>query len=74
MGRKTVTFPRDIERLIEAEARRRGMSFSATVVELLERITGEDRPLPYEGVAEGEPSDSMRVEELLDEVVGEEHE
>lgn len=69
MGRKTISIPEALERRIEDEAARRGRSFSATVVDLLEAQTRGGRRLRYVGVADdGEPDDAVRSEELLDEL------
>jgi hypothetical protein len=68
--RRSISFPQDLERRLVEEAGARGLSFSATVVALLDELTGAG-PLPYEATGEG-PSDlSTRAEDYLDELAGE---
>lgn len=70
MARKTITFTPDLEDRIHRYARRRGLSFSAAVVEVLEEATSEETGLPYAGVGEG-PEDLGRNAEKYLEVLSE---
>lgn len=60
--RRTISLPPAVAARLDREAARRGTSFSAIVVELVER---EAAPLPYAGIISDDPDLSLRVEEVL---------
>ncbi|MDQ3728272.1 MAG: hypothetical protein M3355_01650 [Actinomycetota bacterium] len=66
MVRRTITIPPDLVERIQDEAGE-GESFSAAISRLA-RAGMEERPLEYIGVVEGGPDDSLRVEEILDDI------
>jgi len=59
---KTITLPSAIAERLEAEARRRKMSISAVVTELVSR---QSEQLPYAGLIDDEEDLSLRVEKIL---------
>lgn len=70
MGRKSISFPPDLEQRIATVAEQRKLSFSKAVVVLLDESTA-DQPLPYEGKGEGPGDLSMRLREYLDKLAEE---
>ncbi|CAN5198915.1 hypothetical protein BH24ACT23_BH24ACT23_11180 [soil metagenome] len=64
MVRRTITLPEQIDQRVRAQARE-GESFSAAVARLLEGGMDSGSPLPYIGIAEGGPEDSLRVEAIV---------
>lgn len=60
--RKIITLPSETAARLEAEARRRKMSISAIVAELVSR---QPEQLPYAGLVDDDEDLSLRVEEIL---------
>jgi quercetin dioxygenase-like cupin family protein len=60
--RRTVSLPPHVAARLDREARRRGLSFSAVVATLAERVPEE---LPYAGLVEDDEDLALRVEEVL---------
>ena len=54
--------PASLAKRLDREAKRKGVSFSAVVAELVERGPGE---LSYAGVVDDDPNLSLRIEALL---------
>ena len=67
--RKTISLPAYLAEDLEAEAKRRGMSFSALVAE---RAALPRRELSFAGIIEDDPDLSLKVEEILRRAVPEE--
>ena len=67
MVRKTITIPEDLHQDIRDLALE-GESFSAAICRLAR--TGAGRPAAsWIGMADGDPGDSMRVEEIIGEIL-----
>lgn len=62
--RRTISFPPALANRLDREAAERHMSFSALVVELIDRGS-ESPPLRYAGLFEDDEDLSLRVEEIL---------
>ncbi len=62
--RRTISFPIELAERLDREAEERSMSFSALVVELIDRAKSPS-PIPYAGIIEDDPDLSQRVEEIL---------
>ena len=60
--RRTISLPPTVAARLDKEAKRRRMSFSAVVTELVER---QPAPLPYAGLIEDDQDLSLKVEEVL---------
>lgn len=60
--RRTVSLPPAVDARLEREARRRRMSFSAVVAELVDR---DPAPLPYAGIIDDDEDLSLKVEQVL---------
>ena len=60
--RRTVSLPPSIVEEVEAEAKERGVSFSAVVAE---RLARGGRKLPVTGIISAEPDLSLKIEEFF---------
>ena len=60
--RKTISLPTQIARRLDAEAKRRGTSVSAVVVDLIQQ---RPEPLPYAGLIDDDEELSRQVEQIL---------
>lgn len=60
--RRTVSLPPTVAARLDREARRRRMSFSAVVAELVDR---DPEPLPYAGIIDDDEDLSLKVAEVL---------
>lgn len=60
--RKTVSLPAAIASRLDREAKRRKLSVSALVTELVQQ---QPQPLPYAGLIEDDDDLSLKVEEIL---------
>jgi hypothetical protein len=65
--RRTISLPPHVAARIEREARRRGVSFSAVLAELANRVPDK---LPYAGLVEDDEDLSLQVEEVLKRLAG----
>jgi hypothetical protein len=62
--RRTISLPPYLADQLEREAAARGITFSALVVELIEKSLGPQK-LSYVGMIDDDPDLSLRVEEIL---------
>ena len=62
--RRTISIPPELAARLDQEAVERNMSFSALVVELIERSQGRSQ-LPYKGIIDDDEDLSRRIEEIL---------
>ena len=60
--RRTISLPPAVAARLDAEAERRGTSFSAVVTDLVDR---QPAALPYAGLIADDDDLSMKVEEVL---------
>jgi predicted CopG family antitoxin len=60
--RRTISLPPAVAARLEAEAKRRGTSFSAVVTDLVDR---KPAALPYAGLIADDDDLSVKVEEVL---------
>lgn len=60
--RKTISLPPVVAKRLDREAKRRNVSVSALVTEL---VQGQSEKLPYAGLIEDDAELSHRVEEIL---------
>ena len=60
--RRTISLPPAVAARLDREARRRRVSFSAVVAELVER---DPAPLPYAGIIDDDKDLSLKVDEVL---------
>ena len=65
--RRTISLPPAVAARLDAEAKRRGTSFSAVVTDLVDR---QPAPLPYAGLIADDDDLSVRVEEVLARLAG----
>jgi hypothetical protein len=60
--RRTISLPPSVAARLDAEAKRRGTSFSAVVADLVGR---QPSPLPYAGLIDDDEDLSLKVEQVL---------
>jgi predicted CopG family antitoxin len=60
--RRTISLSPSVAARLDAEAKRRGTSFSAVVADLVGR---QPSPLPYAGLIDDDEDLSLKVEEVL---------
>lgn len=60
--RRTISLPPAVAARLDAEAKRRGTSFSAVVADLVGR---QPEALPYAGLIEDDDDLSLKIEEIL---------
>lgn len=65
MKRTTILIPDDLDYRLRREARRRGSSLATVAREAMEAGLPEVPKLSFIGIAEGEPTDSQRVDEIV---------
>lgn len=65
--RRTISLPPAVAARLDAEAKRRGSSFSAVVTELVDR---QPAALPYAGLFDDDDDLSLKVQEVLARLAG----